>query len=693
MQNENNMTLLGNEPVTPQEQSDTRQATQEFVKKILEDVKSGKEFFKKDFERMRADMELVRTGADKDQQEVSNFYFANLVKRHVQQRTAALYAKNPKAEAKIRDKLMYQVWDKDPNTLTMAQQALMISEPGSPEYMSATALVKDYTAGEQRRRMLQGVADTLTMLFEYSMQEQMPNFKVQMKQAVRRALTCSVAYVMLDFQRAYEKKPEIAAHISDFTQRLARIESLMSKVDEGKITELDAEAEELRISLTNLQQEQEVLVREGLLFHFPFATEIIIDPDCVMLKGFVGASWVAREIPMTADDVHETYGVTLGSSEGGEGPQQPETHPGSGPVHYRDVRKQKGKSYILVYEYYHKPTGMVYTVAEGYDNFLTEPKAPNARVEQFFPIFPLTFNDIEDEGVLFPPSDVTTLRPIQRAYNGSRQGLNEHRRASRPKWATTGDMEEDDIELLKSHPANAVLLFKSLQPGQKIGDLLQAVPNFPIDQNVYQTEPYLTDMQLAVGMSESGMGMTSGATATESAIAESSRSTAMGSNIDDLDDFLSEVARAAGQVLMENMSEDQVKSIVGPGAVWPVFSKSDIVSEIYLQIEAGSSGRPNKAEELANLERATPILTQLPGLNLTEFTKLVLKRLDDKLDVSTLVQPGTPSLVALNSRTQPGTGNPATDPAMQGGQGTQPAKPVNPSGGSVAPMGNNQNVS
>src|SRR3546814_16653073 len=44
-----------------------------------------------------------------------------------------------------------------------------------------------------------------------------------------------------------------------------------------------------------------------------------------------------------------------------------------------------------------------------------------------------------------------------------------------------------------------------------------------------------------------------------------------------------------------------------------LLSREDVISEIFLTVKAGSSGRPNKAAEIANRERALPFIVQLPG--------------------------------------------------------------------------------
>jgi hypothetical protein len=102
------------------------------------------------------------------------------------------------------------------------------------------------------------------------------------------------------------------------------------------------------------------------------------------------------------------------------------------------------------------------------------------------------------------------------------------------------------------------------------------------------------DMQRVTGNAEANLGSTAGGTATESSIAESSRQGTLGLDGDDLDDMLTALFRAAGQVLLGNLSAETVKQIVGPGAVWPELSRQDIMAELWLEVKAGSSGPPER---------------------------------------------------------------------------------------------------
>jgi len=181
----------------------------------------------------------------------------------------------------------------------------------------------------------------------------------------------------------------------------------------------------------------------------------------------------------------------------------------------------------------------------------------------------------------------------------------------------------------------------------------------------------MEDLMRVVGSQEANIGGTSNSTATEVSVSEASRQTALGSNVDDLDGFLSELCRSCGQLLLIMMDPETAKRMAGPGAMWPTMSSMEVSEELLLTIEAGSSGRPNKASDIANFERLAPTLIQIPGIDPTWLAKEAIRRMDDSLDLTEAVRATLPSIVAMNSQKNlaPG-GDPNAAGAMQPGMPT-----------------------
>lgn len=671
------------------EKPEPTERRKKLVSSLQSKIKNAKKFHDKAFKNMIRDMDAALNGFD-DKSWSDDQYVANILQRHVQQRTAQLYAKNPKALAKRRTRMDYEVWDGDEDTLKSAfMQSANAAQQGMPIPMGASMVLQDYQNGQTHRKMLDNVAKTLEQLFDYYMAEQQPSFKSQMKALVRRVITTGVGYVKVGFQRDLDRSPEVSSKLADIQAQLDYIKRIALEAADGDIQKDDPQIEELMLSMKSLMDQPMITVREGMVFDFPESNSIIIDPMCRQLRGFVGASWIAHEMYLSVEEVKEIYGVDVKSQyrqydmKGAlMGPNTSSNYNASFESLTGD---HVGEGLVQVYEYYDRKAGVQYCIADGYNDFLREPMAPDVKVETFWPVFALVFNEVEHKDHLYPPSDVGLLLPMQHEYNRARQGLREHRRANRPKYAAPAGMLEDaDKEKLATHPANAILELQALASGQRVQDVVQPIAQIGIDPNLYEVKTIFDDIQLVVGAQEAQFGGISKATATETSIAESARMSSLGANIDELDSFMSEIARAAGQIMLQEMSIDEVKKIVGPGAAWPEMTREEIMEEVFLEIEAGSTGKPNRAAELANIERIMPFLLQIPGINPSWLAKELLKRLDDKLDLSAAIAEGIESVVSMNQMQQPGTGDPALQGPQQGGANNAPQ--MLPSG-SLPPVG------
>jgi hypothetical protein len=621
-------------------------------------------------------------------------YVANITLRHIHARTASIYGKNPKFVARRNRRMNNTVWDGNFQTLQQALQTLSvaISMPGDPNAQAAAveagAILQDAQQSMAQNKQLDKIAETLERLFEHEIAEQPVPFKVQMKGTVRRALTTGVGYVKIGYQRVKGLRPEIETEMNDMSQQLATLERLAADVADGEVFSGSAEMDQLKTMIESMAgaDENQIVLREGLSFSYPNTTSIIPDTAVQQLRHFVGAEWVAEEYVLTRDRIKEVYKVDVGASA---------TSRAYMDTSGRFIRGDGGSSTVgslpedakfCVWEIYDRTTGMVYVVCDGYPDYLVEPSRPDVKLERFFPWFAFVTNEVYDEHTIFPPSDVSLLRDMQLEINRARQGLREHRRAARPKTvARKGVLETADKDNITNSKAHAIIELMGLPENMRVEDALMAFPGPQIDPNLYDTNAAYEDMLRVVGVQEANLGGTSGATATESSIAEGSRMSSVSSIIDDLDEFLTELARASGQVLMAEMPPERVKEIVGPGAVWPELSREQIAREIYLDVEAASTGRPNKQQEIQNATQMMPLLLQIPGLSPEWLAREMLRRLDDRVDITDAFAAGIPSIQALNGMTQPPSGEPGSDPNQQGAEGANNAPSTQPPQQNVAP--------
>jgi hypothetical protein len=557
--------------------------------------------------------------------------------------------------------------------------------PSPDEVTQAQAIIADAQNVKLQVDQSNKIARTLEILYQYEVSQQQQSFKSRMKMTVRRATTSGVGWVRVGFQRVMGRSPDLDTQLADAERQLAVIERVSADIADNE-TQPDApEAEQLRLLIAELSGKTDIVVREGLQFSWPKSTAIIPDKNCTALRNFLGCNWAAEEYCLTADEIQETYGVDVGTAATAY-------RTIDGATDFGQVEELTGNPFsdkdnpakMLVWEAFNKQDGLVYIVCDGYPDFLREPAAPEYYTDAFWPWFLVAFN--ETEGKVFPPSDVTLIRSMQLELNRSRQGLREHRFANRPKTAySEGTLSAEDLDVLRTLPVNALVAISGLQPGQDINQVLQGIKGVPVDPNIYATQEVFQDFLRVVGDQSADLGPTAGATATESNIAAQAKATATGSEVDDIDDTLSAMAQAAGQILLLNVSQETVMEIVGPGAIWPSLTKGDVARNLVLDIEAGSSGRPDQARELQNFERLAPILMQIPGITPIFMAKQAISRMDDSISIEDAVTSGMPSILAQNGM-QPGASSApgAPDPNAQGPQGASNS-PAPPSPQSSAP--------
>src|SRR6185295_18238775 len=435
-------------------------------------------------------------------------------------KTASLYAKNPKAVARRRETMDFMVWDENPQsfmmamqTIQMAQQMLAQAQPTpdpvtgepvmeepTPEMMQAftqaQSIIADYQQGMQRRQQIDKIGKTLELLYAQAMREQKPvDFKTGMKMMVRRACTTGVGYVEIGFQREMGPRPGMTEKLADARARLDHLQHLTERVQdpENPVDPDDPEITELQLSIESLQNEPEIVLREGLIFDYPQATRVIPDKLCRELVGFIGARHITLEYMYTADQVQEVFGVDLEKNYTGYSPTGISSEKVDSPNYVRDddeadsVVESKGTGLVCVWKQYDKLSGLVYYVADGHDCFLRKAEKPDVFVEDFWPVYCLTFNAVESESSLFPPSDVRLMWSQQQDYNGARQGQREHRQAARPRWVyPNGVFEEEDVNSLKTQVAFDAIGI-NLPDQADIAKILQAVPVPGVDPNLYET--------------------------------------------------------------------------------------------------------------------------------------------------------------------------------------------------------------
>lgn len=651
-----------------------------------------REQLKPDFERMRENMEFVWGLQWPHQTTIAtDRYVANITQRLIAQKVATLYAKNPTTVSEPRKRLDYKLWDGKLESLEQfAMQAAQYLEAGIPLPPEMQMFAMDIEAGQMQKELVKKVGATLEKLDTYFTDNQKPEYKQQLKQAVRRAAICGVAYARPVF--CSDGDPNyITLSTTDQPSTMQAMEKsvqeMLSRDGGGDVMDPD--------SVQNAQLSQMMQAVQGGYGEDPFqypqriehdflpATSVIPDECCRSLVDWVNAEWIAIEYTLKASKVSAIFGkqVRTGSGEGSATEVDP-----LNPAHdvqpdpNRDSQGTPRDPSVRVWEVFDKLTKTRFFICEGFLDFLLAPEPPRPAVMGFFPVFPLVFNEVEVEpgtrASLFPCSDVQSVKSAQLEWNRTRDALRDQRVANNPVWLTRdGNMTPEDEDNIANGIPNSVVKLKGVGPETDLNTIFVRRPAADIDDKMYETAPLEQDMMMGGGMQQANLGPAQpNVTATVGTIAEQSRMDASASNVDDLDGFLSRLAQARGEMYLQAMDPQIVEDIVGPGAVFPSSpeTRSYYLKQVYLQIKAASSGRPNKAVDVANMRDLTPLLLQA-GANPVAVIKKIMETLDANADVQDFFPLNMDAL--LGSMAQPGAeGQPA-------GAGQPPDQLTNPDSG------------
>ena len=634
-------------------------------------------------------------------------YVGDVIQQMLNRKTSTLYAKNPTVEASVKPRLEFSVWDEEQATIDGARailaqaapiqaQAAALAQrgvpvpPEPPEVDHARLIVADYESGMARRAMLQRVSKTATLLIQNQWDSQTPSLLVSAKQLTTRILTSRVGYIKVMYRREMDANPS-AEGVVNLADKLALVRSYLKRVSDPDFDPEGPESKQMELVVAEVQADlqnpdQAIVKTEGVVYDFPCATSVIIDRRCKSLREFTGARRIAHEVFYTVEQCEVKFGVSLRDT--GARFYTDDGNPGQESQHKQAIVNNRGAQdkqdqtpkYVCVWDIEDRDTGLNYIVCDGVKDFLQPPEEREPILRRFWSIVPVVFNvqevefnDPESDCTIYPRSDVRLAMPMQIDINKGGEGLREHRTANRPCWiAVKSKFEPNDLVKLSSpRAAHTCLTMEGIQPGEKISDFIQALPTVAITPELYSPAGAMQAMMDATGVQAADLGQQRpDEKATGQQIAAQQKASSDGSNVDDIDTSLSTVGQMTFEMLIQEMPSATVKQLIGQGATWPDLTSERlaVLSEIFVAIAAGSSGRPNQGLEVQNFQLIAPQLGQLmqaEGLSLVPLVKEGVRRLGDKLEVDDFLQQSPMAMAAQQAaqaeaqqKGQPGKPNP-----------------------------------
>lgn len=699
------------------------------VKELTIWCRETREFWKPIFDRIEEEQEFAaglqwpheyecKGGEDEP-------YVGDVMQQMLNRKTASLYAKNPTPEAKLVERMNFAVWDESNESLAGARAILEAAQPilqaaqtaldsgmevpaPPPQLQHAIDIVTDYEQGQAEKALKAKVARTYTLLLAQQWRSQSPEFLASMKQLVTRVLTSRVGYIKAMYRRGGDDQsgntPTEQANVP--LDKIALLKQHLEQMSQPDYDLECSEAEEARLIMQELLQGPSAATQmadgnedEGLVYDFLSATSVLVDPKCTCLREFVGAKRIAHEICLPVEEAEKEFGVNLRDAGAMCYTEAGKESTDNGELTTQD---DGDRGNVCIWEIQDKETGLVYVVCDGVKDFLREPAEPEPAVARFWSIVPVVFNVQEvrknqpkRDVTIYPRSDVRLAMPMQQNINQAGEGMRQHRVAGKPWWVgVKSKFDDGDLKKLSApREAHDCVMMNNLNAGEKITDFIQPGPRPDFHPELYDTGMDNQAMMLATGMQPANLGaQVADEKATGQAIAEGSRISADASNAHDLDTALSTLAQMSFEMLTV-MPAELVKKRVGRGAVVPELTAQEIREDMFLQVEAGSSGRPNQAQEINNFKILGPILQELltsSGKSLEPLIKDAVRRLNDKADVDDYMKPAQVGGQMMPAPAQPvpmGSGGAPINPgnvAAQVAPGVNGAPPV-PLGASGAP--------
>lgn len=485
--------------------------------------------------------------------------------------------------------------------------------------------------------------------------------KVAAKAAVRGALTTSIGAVKVTWQEDRRQDPVIIRKLEDQQDNLDHVRALILQLDDPARVEEQKRIElELEQTIAALKEQAEVVVSRGLVVDRVLADNLVLDPTVQSFEDYPAAGWIAQMIPMKRSDAEGLYGKKLAQATRYRAEGAAEVS-----VSNSRALDPSGKNsaaaaeddQVLVYEIWDKATERVYTIAQGSDFWLREPYSPAGVGRRWYPFFLLPYQVVD--GNVIGPSLVDLVEQLQVEHNKARDAFNQYRELVKPGWLASSEVKPEVGKPFVESEFGGVTFLNIEADTLRSAIVPKTYP--ALSPEVYDTSALRQDWEMVSGLQDAARtSVVKAKTATEAKIMQNSQAGRVAEFQDQMEDWLSDIANYAAEVLLFRLSVDDAARIVGGEFDWPQLGKEDIFANYRVSIRAGSCGKPDKLDDQEQWGKLLPTLLQIiqaivqygmQGVDiepLKYLLKQTVSRYDDSIDVAALI----PNLDAMKQQQQ-----------------------------------------
>lgn len=510
------------------------------------------------------------------------------------------------------------------------------------------------------------------------------DLKTRMKSTVRAAMTCSFGNVKVTYQRERTEDPIIRSRIEDTQDNISRVEALMLQLDDpGAKGEQEAIKQELEQTMAGLNEKVEIVAGEGITVDRVLTEHLLVDPSVAEFWDYKQADYIIQLIPTKKSTAEGDYKMKLDKAKTYSDPTMAAPNEG-GKVFSGGDSTDSSDCMICICEIWDKRSQRVYTLVEGCDFFLRPPYSPPRVGKRWYPFFLLPFQTVD--GNFVGPSLVDLTERLQKEHNDTRDKENAHRDLVKPGWVAGSDVNEKTIKRYEDSVLGEITIMDS--EGKNIQQMIMPKQHPAIDPAVYDTSKVRYDWEQVSGMQDAARSsVVQAKTATEASIMQQSLSGRVSEMRDQVEDCVTDMYQYAAEILLQEMTQQQVERIMGPHKMgplmqttvdpltgqpieapavdpgtgepiqvviepsydWPQLSREEVFDMVQIKIRAGTTGEPDKMEQQETWIKLMPVIQplitqimdlQLKGVDTTSLEALLketVARFDDKLDVEQIM--------------------------------------------------------
>lgn len=554
----------------------------------------------------------------------------------------------------------------------------------------------------------QAFADTLELVVNRLWKD--AKFKKTARRFVRSALSVGPGWFKALMFSDTQQDPQLAKQMRDLQDSMAQLEGLKKQLAYDGFAspeDRDSKMAEIQQTIQGMGPKLEKIVRQGMNTDFVPPEQMTIWPDVAFAEDYLNSGALAEDIyvlksqlcgrfPRLSEDDIKSAASYYQRKTGNEAQSQenPENDSATEGQYTKDTSafQPSGDSakfdYAKVIEVWDRRVGLIKTMIDGVKKWAVEPYTPPQTTTRFYPYFRVAFFEVD--GQRHPQSLSWRLHKLQDEYSAARSNQRLTRERSVPGIIfNAGNVSKEEVRKVTAAVHQEFVGINTTDPNTPVDKLFAQKSNGTYDPRIFDTTPIVADMAKVSGVQEPQQGAGNPEiTATQSQIEQSGFRSRTGTDRDTLEETLKDFAQYSTECAIQGIKSDFATRIAGPAAFWPEgMDVQDILTLVEVDIEAGSTGKPNADATREAWATLLPLikdtLLQIRQFDVTDpplaealrnILRETIRRLDDRINIDQFIPPA--SNPPLMPQLPPAPGGPPKPGTPEKPSGTPPGPPM-----------------